>query len=79
MTVRESAQLAISGPVRLGLVAAHRISSDFLPKHFSSAYDGYLDLQNGALLGPELPINFDSVKEEVSSIKALEHSLSSLP
>ena len=46
----------------IGLLAPHRVSADFLPKHFSAAYDGYLDLQRGAILGPELPINFDSVK-----------------
>ena len=53
-----------------GLLAPHRASSDFLPKHFSAAYDGYLDLQNGAMLGPELPINFDSVRGEIDTIKA---------
>lgn len=45
----------------VGLLAPHRAAADFMPKHFSAAYDDYLDLQRGAMLGPELPINFDSV------------------
>ena len=53
----------------IGLLEAHRESADFLPKHFSAAYDGYLDLQRGAILGPELPINFDSVSEEIDSLR----------
>ena len=51
-----------------GLLAPHRVSSDFLPKHFSAPFDGYLDLQNGALLGPELPINFASVADEIAAL-----------
>jgi hypothetical protein len=31
----------------IGLLSPNRISSDFLPKHFSQQYDGYLDLQKG--------------------------------
>jgi len=53
----------------IGLLAPHRASADFLPKHFSAAYDGYLDLQRGALLGPELPINFDSVSDEINALR----------
>merc|ERR550514_1941598 len=51
------------------VLAPNRISSDFLPKHFSQQYDGYLDLQKGAMLGPELPINFESVKEEIEALQ----------
>ncbi len=54
----------------IGLLAPSRASSDFLPKHFSTQYDEYLDLQNGALLGPELPINFESVASEVEALQA---------
>ena len=53
----------------IGLLAPHRASADFLPKHFSAAYDGYLDLQNGAILGPELPINFESVRTEIDALR----------
>ena len=54
----------------VGVLAPHRQSSDFLPKHFSASHDEYLDLQHGAMLGPELPVNFDSVKEEIDAIRA---------
>ena len=53
----------------VGLISPNRVSSDFLPKHFSQSYDGYLDLQKGALLGPELPINFESVKDEIEALQ----------
>jgi len=53
----------------IGLLGKHRKTSDFLPKHFSVQYDDYLDLQGGALLGPELPVSFDSVSAEVEKIK----------
>jgi len=53
----------------IGLIAKHRQTSDFLPKHFCQQYDDYLDLQGGALLGPELPIAFESVAAEVEHIK----------
>ena len=53
-----------------GLLAKHRVSSNFLPKHFSASYDGYLDLQHDAVLGPELPVNFESVTEEIDAIRA---------
>ena len=53
----------------VGLLGKNRKSSDFLPKHFSQPYDGYMDLQNGALLGPELPINFESVSSEIEHIQ----------
>ena len=54
----------------VGLLAPHRASADFLPKHFSAPYDGYLDLQKGAILGPELPINFESVSAEIDALRA---------
>jgi len=54
-----------------GLIAPSRASSDFLPKHFSQAYDGYIDLQGGALLGPELPIDFESVQDDIEHIREL--------
>jgi hypothetical protein len=53
----------------VGLIAGNRLSSDFLPKHFSQQYDEFLDLQRDAMLGPELPINFDSVKEMVDALR----------
>ena len=53
----------------VGLLAPHRAAADFMPKHFSAQYDDYLDLQKGAMLGPELPINFDSVADEVNALR----------
>jgi len=42
-----------------GLVAPNRDASLFLPKHFSIDYDKFVDLQNGASLGPEIDISFE--------------------
>lgn len=43
-----------------GIVAANRIAADFLPKHFGAGYDQWLDLKNGATLGPETHVTFES-------------------
>jgi len=43
----------------VGLIPQHRGASDVLPKHFSSKYDYFLALQDGASLGPELPLSFE--------------------
>jgi hypothetical protein len=54
----------------VGLLEHARSSGDFLPKHFSQRYDDYLDLQQGAVLGPETPISFEAVEEEISALRA---------
>ena len=54
-----------------GLIAPYRDSSEFLPKHFSQPFDAYVDLQRGALLGPEIPIDFESVQEEIERLREL--------
>ena len=54
----------------LGLLSAHRSSGDFLPKHFSAEFDGYLDLQGGAMLGAEVPLSFESVQAEIDELRA---------
>lgn len=41
----------------VGLIAANRDASLFLPKHFVD--DAFLDLQGGASLGPELDVSFE--------------------
>jgi len=53
----------------VGLLSEERTSGDFLPKHFSEMYDGYLDLQDGAQLSSEIPISFDAVQAEVEELK----------
>ena len=45
--------------------------TDFVPPQLSQAYDGYVDLQAGALLGPELPISFDSVQEDIEELRKM--------
>jgi len=53
----------------VGLIGPDRTLGDFLPKHFSAQYDGYVDLQGGAKLGPEITISFDAVQAEVDEVK----------
>lgn len=53
----------------VGLIGPDRTLGDFLPKHFSSQYDSYVDMQNGAKLGPEITISFDAVQAEVDEVK----------
>ena len=53
----------------VGLIGSERAAGDFLPKHFSGGYDGFLDLQGGAVLGAETPISFDSVEEEIANLR----------
>ena len=43
-----------------GLLSNERASADFLPKHFCSTYNGFLNLQRGAYLSDEIAINFES-------------------
>ena len=52
----------------VGLIGPDRTLGDFLPKHFSSQYDSYVDMQNGAKLGPEITISFDAVQAEVDEV-----------
>merc|ERR1740136_197705 len=53
----------------VGLIGPDRTLGDFLPKHFSAQFDGYIDLQGGAKLGPEIAISFDAVQSEVDEVK----------
>ena len=53
----------------VGLIGPDRTLGDFLPKHFSAQYDGYVDLQGGAKLGPEITISFDAVQAEVDEVR----------
>ena len=39
-----------------GILAPNRKAQDFLPKHFSDAYTGFLDMQNGVSLGREVEL-----------------------
>jgi len=43
----------------VGLIAPNRDASLFLPKHFSTRFDSFTDLQNDASLGPEIDISFE--------------------
>ena len=43
----------------IGILSAQRDASTFLPKHFSSAYPHFLNLQQGAELGPEMRVTFE--------------------
>ena len=43
-----------------GLLSNERASADFLPKHFSSSYNGFLNLQRGAYLSDEIAISFEA-------------------
>ena len=52
----------------VGLIGRDRTAGDFLPKHFSQEYDGYVNLQLGAALGPEIPISFEAVQAEVEEV-----------
>ena len=53
----------------VGLIQRDRAAGDFLPKHFSQEFDGYIDLQGGASLSNEVPISFDAVHAEVEELK----------
>ena len=53
----------------VGLIRRDRAAGDFLPKHFSQEFDGYIDLQGGASLSNEVPISFDAVHAEVEELK----------
>ena len=53
----------------VGLIGPDRTLGDFLPKHFSAQFDGYVDLQGGAKLGPEITISFDAVQAEVDEVR----------
>jgi len=56
-----------------GILAPNRKAGRFVPKHFSSDYDHFSDLQNGAFLGPEQRITFESrrLKDAVSNMLRL--------
>ena len=56
-----------------GLLAGNRRSDKFLPKHFSSGFEAFLDLQGGASLGPEQRVTFESrrMRDAVSNILKL--------
>ena len=43
-----------------GLLSKDRASADFLPKHFSSSYNGFLNLQRGAYLSDEIALSFEA-------------------
>ena len=43
-----------------GLLKNDRASADYLPKHFSSSYNAFLNLQRGAYLGDEISISFEA-------------------
>lgn len=53
-----------------GVLAANRHADSFIPKHFSESYASFLDMQNGATLGPEQRITFESrrLKDAVSNM-----------
>jgi hypothetical protein len=53
----------------VGLIGPDRTLGDFLPKHFSSQFDSYVDMQGGAKLGPEITISFDAVQAEVDEVR----------
>jgi hypothetical protein len=57
----------------IGLLSAARDASDFLPKHFSSRFARFLDLQRGAELGPEMTVTFEprSLRTAVSALLSL--------
>ena len=57
-----------------GLLAPSRKASRFVPKHFASESDKYLDLQAGARLGPEQRITFES-----RQLKDAIHNLLNMP
>jgi len=44
----------------IGLIPARRRAADILPKHFSSEHDRFLGLQQGARLGPEVGVSFET-------------------
>ena len=46
---------------------SERASAEFLPKHFSSPYNAFLDLQRGAALGEEIAISFEAPPEPAGS------------
>ena len=58
-----------------GLLAPNRVGDKFLPKHFSSGYDAFLDLQGGAHLGPPTHVTFESRRMHDAVSFLLAHPL----